>query len=178
MLERSQPLEVIKIDENAYRVEDNGVRFFVFIGTEKALVVDTGFGQAGKVREAVASLTDKPAMLVITHADGDHIGGAAEFDTVYMHPSEMAYYFSRAEEKNSSVTALWEGDVIDLGSRRFEVVHIPGHTPGSIALLDRENRVLVVGDTVSKRASLCSAPRATSPPTSQPSKSSSACRGV
>jgi len=150
MQERNQPLEVIKIDEQTFRIEDNGVRSFVFIGKERALVVDTGFGETGSVRQIAAKLTDKPVMLVITHADGDHIGGAGAFETAWMHPAEMAYYYTRSSVKNPSVSPLWEGDVIDIGGRRFEVIHIPGHTPGSIALLDRENRILVSGDTVSE----------------------------
>lgn len=46
-------------------------------------------------------------------------------------------------------TYLWqEGDVIELGGFRLEVLHIPAHTLGSIALLERERRLLFTGDTV------------------------------
>jgi glyoxylase-like metal-dependent hydrolase (beta-lactamase superfamily II) len=41
-----------------------------------------------------------------------------------------------------------EGDVIDLGERRFEVLHLPGHTPGSLGLWERETGILFSGDTV------------------------------
>lgn len=41
-----------------------------------------------------------------------------------------------------------DGDVFDLGGRRLEVIHTPGHSPGSICLLDKENRLLFTGDTV------------------------------
>jgi len=41
-----------------------------------------------------------------------------------------------------------DGDVIDLGDRAFEVVHLPGHTPGSAALFDRSSGVLFSGDVV------------------------------
>jgi glyoxylase-like metal-dependent hydrolase (beta-lactamase superfamily II) len=41
-----------------------------------------------------------------------------------------------------------EGDVIDLGDRAFEVLHLPGHSPGSIALWDAGRGVLFSGDTV------------------------------
>lgn len=41
-----------------------------------------------------------------------------------------------------------EGDVIDLGDRRFEVLHLPGHTPGSIGLWDEASGTLFSGDTV------------------------------
>jgi glyoxylase-like metal-dependent hydrolase (beta-lactamase superfamily II) len=40
-----------------------------------------------------------------------------------------------------------DGDVIDLGDRRFEVLHVPGHTPGSIALWEVETGLLFSGDT-------------------------------
>ncbi|MDX1482095.1 MAG: MBL fold metallo-hydrolase, partial [Woeseiaceae bacterium] len=40
-----------------------------------------------------------------------------------------------------------EGDVIDLGDRRLEILETPGHAPDSICLLDRENRLLFTGDT-------------------------------
>ena len=43
---------------------------------------------------------------------------------------------------------LEEGNVVDLGDRRFEVLHVPGHTPGSIALWDEAARLLFTGDTV------------------------------
>lgn len=43
---------------------------------------------------------------------------------------------------------LAEGDVIDLGDRVYEVLHVPGHSPGSIALWDRVGQVLFSGDAV------------------------------
>lgn len=43
---------------------------------------------------------------------------------------------------------LDEGDVIDLGDRAFEVLHLPGHTPGSIGLWDAATGVLFSGDAV------------------------------
>lgn len=41
-----------------------------------------------------------------------------------------------------------EGDLVDLGDRAFRVLHLPGHTPGSIALLDEADGVLFSGDVV------------------------------
>lgn len=48
-------------------------------------------------------------------------------------------------------TATWlveEGDVIDLGDRSFEVLHLPGHSPGSVALWEQATGTLFSGDTV------------------------------
>ena len=141
------PLEAIKINETTYRIEDNMVRAFLFIGKDKSMLVDTGFGASGSIKAIVETLTDAPVMLVNTHADPDHIGNNQEFAAAYMHPAEMAYYGLNAKQ-NAQVSPLWDGDIIDLGDRAFEVIHIPGHTPGSIALLDRENRILVAGDSI------------------------------
>ncbi len=44
-----------------------------------------------------------------------------------------------------------EGDRIPLGGTEIEVLHTPGHTPGSVCFLDRKNRVLFAGDTVLKK---------------------------
>ena len=144
-----QPLEAIKIDENSYRIEDNGVRSLLFTGTESAMLVDAGFGNAGSLKALVESLTDKPVKLVISHADGDHIGGAVEFECAFMHAAEMAH-FRQGKYPDMIVKPLWEGEIIDLGGYGFEVVLIPGHTPGSIALLNRNKRFIVTGDTVSE----------------------------
>jgi len=47
-----------------------------------------------------------------------------------------------------SVATIDEGDRIDLGDRTLEVLHLPGHSPGSIGLWDRDNRVLFSGDAI------------------------------
>ena len=43
---------------------------------------------------------------------------------------------------------LEEGDVVDLGDRAFEVLHLPGHSPGSIGLWDAATGVLFSGDAL------------------------------
>ena len=139
------PYEVIQIDEKSWRIEENGVRSFFFTGTEKALLVDTGFG-SGNIHEIVEELTDLPIMLVNTHADRDHIGCNKLFDKAYMHPSEFDRYH-QAVGRECAVEPIWE-QKIDIGGRCFEVILSPGHTPGSIVLLDSENKILVGGDSV------------------------------
>jgi glyoxylase-like metal-dependent hydrolase (beta-lactamase superfamily II) len=137
---------VNSIADGFWSIEDGHVRCFAFEGTKQALLIDTGFGN-GDLAALLRGMTKLPPMLVNTHADGDHIGGNAQFEAAYMHPSEFAFYHGGCCA-GQKVLPLWEGDVIDLGGRRLEVVLIPGHTPGSIALLDRENRLLIAGDSV------------------------------
>jgi glyoxylase-like metal-dependent hydrolase (beta-lactamase superfamily II) len=43
---------------------------------------------------------------------------------------------------------LAEGDIVDLGNRKFEVLHLPGHSPGSIGLLERASQTLFSGDAI------------------------------
>ena len=138
--------EVIQIDGSSWRIEENGVRSFLFAGADIALLVDTGFG-SDDLKAVIGGLTDLPIMLVNTHADGDHFGCNKQFDKAFLHPDDFDRYTAKAG-KDAAVEALLEGDVIGLGNRRFEVIHIPGHTPGSVALLDAENRVLISGDSV------------------------------
>lgn len=141
--------QIQRICNHLFAVEENGVRSYLIVGAQRALLLDTGFG-AGDLRSEITRLTALPVMLVNTHADLDHIGCNAQFDTAHMHPAEYGYYRAQAGEERS-VTPLWEGDVIDLGGIRLEVILIPGHTPGSIALLDEENRILFSGDSIQTR---------------------------
>ena len=41
-----------------------------------------------------------------------------------------------------------EGDVVDLGDRKFEVLHLPGHSPGSLALWEAATGILIAGDAI------------------------------
>lgn len=145
--------QVVKITDHFWVLEDAGVRAFLFEGEERAMLVDTGFGQ-WPLREMVSELTTMPVFLVNTHSDRDHIGGNRDFRPVYMHPAEMERYKNGLPEGCSmeDVRPLWEGDVIDLGRWRFEVLLTPGHTPGSIMLLEREKRMLLSGDSVQSGA--------------------------
>ena len=122
-----------------------GVRSFLFVGDSEALLVDCCFG--GDLRSVCEGITDKPVRVVITHADGDHTGCARQFEKIYMHPAEFDRYYLK-NNHDTPAAPLWEGDVIDIGTFRFEVILIPGHTPGSIVLLEREKRFLIGGDSI------------------------------
>jgi glyoxylase-like metal-dependent hydrolase (beta-lactamase superfamily II) len=139
--------EVIQIDDTAWRIEDEMVRAFLFVGTDRALLVDTGLG-GGDLKAVVSEITKLNVTLVNTHADNDHTGCNAQFGVAHMHPAEYAWHFAQTPSDHE-LAPVREGDVFDLGGRSFEVLHIPGHTPGSIALLDRANAVLISGDSVS-----------------------------
>ena len=136
---------VVQIDDDTWRIEDGMVRFFLLRGTDKALLIDTGM-TIRHAREIASALTGLPVLLLNTHADGDHTGGNDQFESFYMHPADEAHY--RQSGKDGQILPVQDGDVIDLGNRKLEIIHLPGHTPGSIAVLDRSRRVLISGDPI------------------------------
>jgi hydroxyacylglutathione hydrolase len=139
--------EVVQIDTKSWYIEDDIVRAFLFIGEKRALLVDTTNG-SGNLKAVVESLTKLPVILVNTHADGDHIGCNWQFEETFMHPAEFAHYAIKSKEGDAIPKPILEGDIIDIGERQFEVIFTPGHTSGSIVLLDRKNRILIGGDTI------------------------------
>ncbi|MCD8036408.1 MAG: MBL fold metallo-hydrolase [Clostridiales bacterium] len=138
--------EINKLYSQTWTIEDGGVRFFLLTGTKKALLIDSGM-TAKNAREIAESLTDLPLQLINTHADIDHIAGNDAFDTVLMHPAEYVNYFGRGA-KHPAPTPIWDGDIIDLGGRPLRIITQPGHTPGSIAILDINNRALFSADSI------------------------------
>ena len=144
-------MEIIRMNENSWRVEDNGVRFFLLTGTEKALLIDSGMN-VKNAREIAEGLTDLPVSLLNTHADRDHIGCNEQFESFYMHPAEEPIY--RRSGKAGEIIPVKEGDIIDLGNRKLRIIDLPGHTPGSIAILDLEHRVLISGDPLQEHGKI------------------------
>ena len=140
---------IIKVEEHFWIIKEGGVRCFLFEGANQAMLIDTGFGTTS-MKAIVESLTDKPISVVNTHADMDHVGCNKEFTEIYMHPSEMDYYKQHLPEGCSmdSVYPLWEDDIINLGNWEFRVILAPGHTPGSIMLLEPNRRMLFSGDSI------------------------------
>ena len=71
--------EIIQINGNTWRIEDDGVRLFLLAGTKKALLIDSGMN-LNNARDIASGLTDLPLSLLNTHADRDHIGSNEQFD--------------------------------------------------------------------------------------------------
>ena len=139
-------VDIIQMNEDTWRIEDHGVRFFLLTGKEKALLIDSGM-QVRNAREIAGTITALPLELLNTHADMDHVGSNDEFSSFYMNPSEASNYYN-VQNKSGTIMPVYEGDVLDLGERELEIIALPGHTPGSIALLDKKHRCLFSGDPI------------------------------
>lgn len=144
-------MEAIAINDNTWYFSGAVGRAFLFRGSQAALLVDTTNGP-GNLREIITKLVgDIPVILVNTHADSDHIGCNHQFEKTLMHPSEFAYYACKCKPGDAIPNPIFDGEIIDIGGRVFEVILMPGHTYGSIVLLNRAERILVGGDTILKK---------------------------
>ncbi len=139
-------VSIRKIDEHTWSFEEPGVRFFLLEGDQKALLIDSGM-ETRNAKELACSLTKLPLSLLNTHADMDHTGSNSEFNSFYMDLAESANYY-QPRSKAGTILPVRDGDEIDLGNRILRIISIPGHTPGSIAILDCGNRRIFTGDVV------------------------------
>ncbi len=146
----------VAFDSNVYLLED-----------EDPVLVDTGTGTySDTTLEEVSNIVplDRIGRIVLTHSHYDHIGGAKAFQEatgakLYLHESEarplMAGDASLVVSdavgrklKGLDFEPLRAGQKLELGETELQVLHTPGHSPGSIALYDPESQSAVVGDTV------------------------------
>lgn len=146
-------------------------------GRDYDLVIDTGMG-LDPLKSWIMQDTQKPIKAVVTHSHFDHSGCLHEFDVrlghrdeanILAHPENSKVLYDGAwtrlaivdlkqhpqysaetyEIKAAPLTGLLdEGDVIDLGDHAYQVLHLPGHSPGSIGLWDISERVLFSGDAL------------------------------
>ncbi len=144
--------QIIQLDDSTWSIEDDFVRFFLLKGKEKALLIDSGVDIDG-VKELAAGILKEAGTnellieLLNTHGDGDHCHGNQEFEWFYMHEADWDHY-RRQFSDGIQIRPLKDGEIIDLGDRPLEIIHIPGHTYGSVAILDVNRRVLFSGDSV------------------------------
>lgn len=139
---------VIGHGDGIHEINQQMVRAFFIVGSKRALLLDTGAVRVD-IRKYINEITDLPVTVILTHGDGDHIGNLQDFDTAYCHESDRSAVLSHEACKNVRLLPLAGGDTFDIGGRTLKVLETPGHTAGSVCLLDEENKILFAGDTVS-----------------------------
>ena len=145
---------------------------YLIEGRDSALLIDTGIG-AADLNLFLKSISPLPVIIINTHSHPDHSGSNQQFAKVYAHPDDfnMLRFFGTPEMRRNTmkmmggsrvpdslrfqvVDSLYypalipikDGRIFDLGDRKIEVIHVPGHTPGSICLFDQKDKVLYTGD--------------------------------
>jgi hydroxyacylglutathione hydrolase len=115
---------------------------YIIEGSDKAMLIDTGT-RCDKLDEVIGQISKKPLYVVLTHAHNDHAGNIRYFKDIYLHPGDTVLM---NKSYNGNIHFVQDGQKFDLGGRIIEVSHMPGHTPGSIVLLDRKAGVCYSGD--------------------------------
>jgi glyoxylase-like metal-dependent hydrolase (beta-lactamase superfamily II) len=140
-------LKVIKLADDLWEINETFVRSFLIHGENGTLLIDAGMAGGKGFRDAVSSVAgEAEVQKAATHTDRDHIGGFVKSDTVYIHPAE----YEHLGKHDFAVKPLWDGDILSAGNRKLRVMLIPGHTPGSTAFIDDENKMIFSGDSVSE----------------------------
>ena len=147
---------VLRAGKGVWSVTNSsGHTFYIVEGEERAAVIDTGCTHGRQIMPIIRKCTQKPLFLVITHAHSDHIYHMDEFEDVYMSHREFelpeSFLRMMMEDKQldlRSARDIRTGDVIGLGGKELHVLEVPGHTPGSIVLWEKETNCLFVGDAI------------------------------
>ena len=151
---------------------------YLVCGNEKACLIDTAYGLtdlkalAHELTVLPVSVVNTHAH--VDHVLGNHWFYENEDTRVYMHPADTPIYDAVVSGYVEMLRQPWvkeaygefiakldpdavrfpktqdvrEGDVIDLGGKKLEIYEIPGHTAGSILLLDREEKICYAGDAI------------------------------
>jgi len=147
---------------------------FLIVGNARALVWDTGMG-IGNLKALTGKLTRLPIAVLNSHTHDDHVGDNWQFTTIYsmdtdlsrrnalgsredaqaeLGPDEICGCLPAGFDRKAYATRPWkissfvhDGEWIDLGDRRLEIVATPGHTPDAISLFDPADGLLFTGDT-------------------------------
>lgn len=142
-----------------------GTNCYVLSEQEESLVIDPG----GDSDQLIGYLTEnklKPSAILLTHAHFDHIGAVDDvrdhFDIpVYVHKEEEDWL----SDPNQNGSAFFQMGRIaarkaehhfnigemSIGSFQLEVRHTPGHSPGSVSLVFREEDFVIAGDALFQR---------------------------
>jgi glyoxylase-like metal-dependent hydrolase (beta-lactamase superfamily II) len=149
---------------------------WLIVGERQGLLIDAGAGVA-ELAPVVRALCPLPITLLVTHTHFDHIGGAHEFADRRVHPLEAGvlaaptpqntlwqgwltaesfawaprpgFDFAAYEVRPAPASSLvGDGDTIDLGGRRVEILHAPGHSPGLVCAFDLESGALFSSDAL------------------------------
>ena len=125
-----------------------------------AIIIDPG-DQEHKIRSLLNKYKLKPEFIINTHGHIDHIGSDDKFGVpIYIHIKElpllnnpelnMSGFLGSSYRVKSEIKTVEEGSLLELDNIQLEVIHLPGHTPGGIALLMKKpkDKIVFTGDSL------------------------------
>ncbi len=128
--------------------------------TKEAIIIDPG-DEPDRIIDVIRANNLKVKYIICTHAHFDHVGAVADIKNetgakVVIHKDELeiyngardqaAFWGYELEPLPEPDTFVNEGDELEIGDLKFEVLHTPGHSPGGICLYGES--VIFTGDTL------------------------------
>ena len=132
--------------------------------TKEAAIIDVPFDSSDQLLEEVATLNLSVKMILLTHSHWDHIGEVSFLKKklkvpIYLHeedaenlklPGSDGLPLFQEVKGATPDHLLQDGEEINIGELKVEVIHTPGHTPGGVCFYFPTEGVLVAGDTLFK----------------------------
>jgi len=125
-----------------------------------AIIIDPG-SEARKIKRVLDKHRLRPALIINTHGHYDHIGSDNDFDApIYIHEQDLALLkdpqlnlsglFALPYSVKSEIRILEDNQNIELQGLQLKVLHMPGHTPGGIALqmIKPTDKIVFTGDSL------------------------------
>lgn len=128
---------------NGHRLYNESL--YLVEGNKSAVLIDAGV-RIPELDKIVAKITSKPITMILTHGHGDHVGGAGPFPEVWVSPADEQMFLSNLRGYQGKTVHMTDGQIIDLGDRKLEVMFTPGHTAGSVTFFDKANHYGFSGD--------------------------------
>lgn len=159
---KCQPMDVpyfksTQIARGTWQILSDGDFSYLLEGDEESFLIDCGYG-AGNIREYAQSLTKKPLRNAAnTHDHFDHTANNGYFDCIYLSEETKALatipspsFEGITFPRDYRTEVVGDGDVIPIKGRELLVFEIPDHAVGSLAFLDRKERILFSGDEITR----------------------------
>ena len=145
------------LQENTFIISDD---------TGQCIFIDPGFyfpEEQDKVRKYISDNNLDPVMIANTHCHFDHIMGVEfirnEFNIPFVCHSEDAFWVDKAVEQgglfgfemqpvNMPDRFFPDDDPLKFGDSCFEIIHLPGHSPGHVVFFSEKEKLLIAGDVI------------------------------